>query len=277
MNPLLVRKELERFLEEDLGHVSYGSSDPAAQTVGIIEAQESGVMCGGGLLVPLFALASPFGAIVPALEETVEEGRTFDAGQRVATVLVHPEALRHGIRTALNLLQHLCGVATRTRELVRRIDGGRCTLLDTRKTTPGLRVFEKYAAKVGGAKNHRFGRYDGVMLKKEDIALAGGVRKAIDAAVKEAAHLTAIEVEVESFADLEEALFDGRVRHVMLDNMTPHQVNQAVAMTGGKLVLEASGISPDQLEEYAATGVPFISTSAMIATARKTKLHLRIG
>ncbi|HTK05424.1 MAG TPA: carboxylating nicotinate-nucleotide diphosphorylase [Candidatus Eisenbacteria bacterium] len=277
MNPVHVRAQLARFLEEDLGHVPYASSDPAASAECRIEAQETGIMCGGDLLVPLFALATPDGWTRPERLGGVAEGAQFGTGAIIAHLRLHPEALRHGIRTALNLLQHLCGVATRTRELASRLAGGRCTLLDTRKTTPGLRVFEKYAARVGGARNHRFGRYDGVMLKKEDIALAGGIRQAIDAAASEAAHLTAIEVEVETLDDLTTVLFDGRARHVMLDNMTPHQVNQAVAMTGGKLVLEASGISPDDLEEYAATGVPFISTSAMIATARKIKLHLRVG
>jgi nicotinate-nucleotide pyrophosphorylase (carboxylating) len=277
MNPVFVRKELARFLEEDLGHVSYGSTEPYWKTVdAVIEAQEPGVTCGTDLLLPLFELATPYGCATPSAEFFHREGLPFSDGTALAKLRLHPEALRHGVRTALNLLQHLCGVATRTRELVDRLKGSRCTLLDTRKTTPGLRVFEKYAAKVGGAKNHRFGRYDGVMLKKEDIALAGGIKPAIDAALAEAAHLTAIEVEVESLDDLLAVLFDGRVRHVMLDNMTPHQVNQAVAMTGDKLVLEASGIRESELEEYAATGVPFVSMSAMIATARKSKVHLKL-
>jgi nicotinate-nucleotide pyrophosphorylase (carboxylating) len=275
MNPIFVRKELERFLLEDLGHVEMGPNHKS-RVEAFIEIEEDCVVCGLGLIKPTFDLLAP-GLPASDVHAYGADGDSTRSGERPVSVCLPPNVLKHGIRTALNLLQHLSGIATNTAKLVERIEGSGCQLLDTRKTTPGLRAFEKYAVRVGGGKNHRFNRMDGVMLKKEDIVIAGGIRQAIDEAVKEAAHLTAIEVEVESMRELLEVIADGRVRHVLLDNMGVDGVSEAVDVAAGRVILEASGVQTSELERYANTGVPFISTSALIREARPIKMHLVMG
>jgi nicotinate-nucleotide pyrophosphorylase (carboxylating) len=182
--------------------------------------------------------------------------------------------LRAGIRTQLNLMMHLCGIATKTAELVKELKGTRCKLLDTRKTLPGLRAFEKYAHRIGGGVNHRFGRDCGIIIKKEDVAAAGSVRKAIVHAKGGSPYLLAFEVEVEDPSQLASMAVDSDVTHVLLDNMEPADVRGCVQVYGERFFMEASGIAPERLREYAQTGVPFISTSATIMGAKPTKLHL---
>ena len=273
MNGPLLRKKFEEFLTEDLGHVEIVDRFYATSKA-VILAEEPGIMCGGDLLEELFATLC-FNSARPQVTQQVNEGTPFSPGETLVEMTMHPEILRYGIRTALNLLQHLSGIPTNTRKLVDRVRGTGCQLLDSRKTTPGLRVLEKYAVRMGGGHNHRFGMYDGFLLKKEDIAIDGGIKPAIDRALARAPHLTNIEVEVESIVQMMEVLEDGRVKHVLLDNMMPLIIKQAVAKVGNRLVLEASGIKPEQLEEYAATGVPFISTSALVRGGHALNMKMR--
>ena len=275
MNAVFLRRELERFLLEDLGSVEVdGSANNYCR--GTIVAEAPGIMCGGPFVAELFKLLATNGLPTDIVDVRREEGNTFPSGADLVRLNLPAEILRHGIRTVLNLLQHLMGIATHTEQLVRRMDVTDCQLLDTRKTTPGLRAFEKYAVRTGGGKNHRFGRYDGVMIKKEDLAFDGGVTRAIDRALASAAHLSCVEIEVESLDVLEDVLKDGRVRHVLLDNMTPELVRQCVERTvGERMVLEASGIKVEDLEVYAETGVPFISTSDLIRGARPLPMRFK--
>lgn len=273
MNPVFIRQELSRFLAEDLGHVEVVAR-PNDSVRAMITAESAGVLCGGALVAETFHLLNAREGIIE-VTPLVADGALFVPDQELIHLTMSGAILRHGIRTALNFLQHLSGIATHTHDLVSRVPAT-CRLLDTRKTTPGLRVFEKYAVRMGGGYNHRFARYDGVMIKKEDITIDGGITPAITRALAEAAHLTAIEIEVETLDDLETVLQDGRVRHVLLDNMPPDLVSACVARAGEHLVLEASGVRVTDLDAYAATGVPFISTSDLIRGARALPMHLRM-
>ncbi len=236
-------------------------------------------MCGGRYLVRMLQLL----AERPGDVEVVhlhEEGTWFYRTFEITVLKVHPEVLRHGIRTGLNLMQILSGIAIHTYDLVMRVAGTGCQLLDTRKTTPGFRAFEKEAVRLGGGRNHRFNRLDGILLKKEDIAIDGGITKAVRKAAKARAHLTGIEVEAETFEQVDEASSLPEVTHILLDNMAPDQVRHCVSGNNTlkhPKILEASGVKVEDLRAYAETGVPFVSTSALIRGAQPVKMKMRIS
>ena len=167
----------------------------------------------------------------------------------------------------MNFLQRLSVIASHTRQMTEMIKYSKAELLDTRKTTPGLRVLEKFAVAIGGAHNHRFGLYDGVMIKDNHIKAAGGIQKAVSLARQKVPHTVKIEVEVENLAQLEEAL-EARADIIMLDNMDIVTMKEAVAIVNGRALLEASGgIKAAQLSEVAKTGVDFISMGALTHSA----------
>lgn len=175
----------------------------------------------------------------------------------------HPGLLLKGERTALNLLQRMCGVATATRRLVDKIAHTGAQVLDTRKTTPLWRAIEKYAVRMGGGRNHRMGLDDAVLIKENHIAVAGGVRQAIQSCRRRASHLKKIEIEVRDAGQLEEAIAAG-ADVVMLDNMSPAQVREAVAIARGRCLLEVSGgVDEENIVDFAETGVDFISVGAL--------------
>lgn len=277
MNEIFVRRKLEEFLAEDLGPVAIEPADPPRYVSVRIVAEEPGVMCGGRLIVPVFALITPDSVRKPRVISLLEEGKVFSSGKVVARVDIEVETLRHGIRTVLNLLQHLSGIATHTRKAVNEIRDLHAKPLDTRKTTPGLRVFEKYAVRVGGAGNHRFGRYDGILIKKEDIRIDGGIKNAIDRAFQTKSHLVSVEIEVETLEELESVVADGRVGHVLLDNMPLADMAGAVRKYGDRIVFEASGVGNEDLRAVAETGVHYISTSSLVRGAHPIKMKMRIG
>ena len=196
------------------------------------------------------------------------DGADVDAGTVLAVLEGPARAVLSAERTALNLLGHLSGIATATRDLVRVIrDAGHARVVCTRKTTPGLRALEKYAVRVGGGFNHRFGLHDAVLIKDNHRVIAGGVGPAV-AAVREAlGHLVTLEVEVDTLAQLEEALEAG-VDAVLLDNMSTQDLEQASQRAGGRLTTEASGgITPETIREVAATGVDVISVGWLTHSA----------
>lgn len=272
MNRIFVEKKIREFLADDLGDVDVLNVG-RERVLAHISAQQEGVLCGGRFVRDVFeSLATERDDFT--LRHHMAEGTRFVAGDRLVSFTVHPETLRHGIRTALNLVGHLSGIATHTARLQAELEGTGCRLMDTRKLRPGLGAFEKYAVRVGGGRNHRHGRYDGVMLKREDIVIDGGIAQAIDRALRTTAHLTSIEVEVDSIDQLQLVIADGRVRHVLLDNMSTTKVRDCVQLAGDDIVLEASGITPDQFRPYAETGVPYISTSALVLGAPHCKVHL---
>ena len=181
-----------------------------------------------------------------------------------------------GERLALNFLRHLSGIATRTARLVEMVSGEKALIVDTRKTTPGLRLLEKYAVRAGGGHNHRFGLDDGVLIKDNHIKMAGGIKKAVEAARRGCPHTVRIEVEVEDLAGVEEALEAG-ADIIMLDNMDIPAMREAVELVAGRALLEASGgIEEEAIRAVASTGVDLISVGALTHSVKSLDISLDI-
>ncbi len=231
--------------------------------------EEPGVVCG----VPI--AAAVFRAVDPSVrvEPLVEEGMVVtDMPALLAEIEGPARAVLTGERVALNLLGRLCGIASLTRRYVELADGTGATILDTRKTTPGLRALEKYAVRCGGGANHRAGLYDAILVKENHLRIAGG----ITAAVAMLNGTAGVEVEAETLAQVQEAI-DAGVGRILLDNMSPEQVAQAVTLTAGRAELEASGgISLATVRGYAETGVDFISVGALTHGARSLHVSLEV-
>lgn len=202
------------------------------------------------------------------------DGEDLAAGDRVLEVEGDARAILTGERTALNLLQRLSGIASLTARWVSHLEGTHARLVDTRKTTPGLRALEKYAVRVGGAANHRFGLYDGVLIKENHIRAAGGLVTAVKAARTRVSHTLRVEVEVTKLAELEPALEAG-ADAVLLDNMSLDDMAEAVRRTQGRALLEASGgVAEQNLQAIAETGVDLISAGALTHSARAVDMTL---
>jgi nicotinate-nucleotide pyrophosphorylase (carboxylating) len=231
--------------------------------------EEPGVVCG----VPV--AAAVFRALDPSVrvDARVDEGATVSDVPAVLAEIEGPaRAVLTGERVALNLVARLSGIASLTRRFVELADGTGATILDTRKTTPGLRALEKYAVRCGGGGNHRAGLYDAVLVKENHLRIAGG----ITAAVASLNGNGDVEVEAETLDQVREAL-DAGVPRILLDNMTPQQVTEAVAVAGGRAQLEASGgISLATIRSYAETGVDFISVGALTHGARSLHVSLEV-
>ena len=213
------------------------------------------------------------------IEAFVSDGDEVEAGKVIARTSGFADVLLAGERLALNLMQRLSGVATLTRAYVRAIEGTKAQIVDTRKTTPGLRMLEKYAVASGGGRNHRLGLDDGVLIKDNHIALAGGVRAAVERAKVEVGHLHKIEVEVSTEPDLREAIASG-ADIVLLDNLTPEVTTQMVAVARSldqRVLLESSGgINLENVRAYAEAGVDLISIGALTHSARAMDISFKI-
>jgi len=268
-------RALDQWLEEDLGRgdltaVALEGRQGAAHWL----AKQPGRFCGGPLAVRLFQCLDP--AVQVRL--LVPEGASVVAGARLIELEGPAAALVAGERTALNLAMRLSGIATATAELVARLDGTGVQLADTRKTTPGLRVLEKYAVRCGGGINHRMGLDDAAMLKENHLAWAGGIEAAIQAVRRRAPWPARVIVEAETDAQATEAVLCG-ADGVLLDEFTPQQLQDLVPklrqVASRTVVLEASGVDPAQIREYAATGIDLISTSAPVTRSRWLDLSMR--
>jgi nicotinate-nucleotide pyrophosphorylase (carboxylating) len=219
-----------------------------------------------------------FKTLEPAIgcEMQFNDGDPVSAGSTVMRIEGSLRALLKGERTALNFLQRLSGIATQTRGYVEAVAGQAVKLVDTRKTTPGWRVLEKYAVRVGGAHNHRMGLYDGVLIKDNHIAVCGGITEAVSRARQSVSHLVKVEVEAGTFDEVREALIAG-ADIIMLDNMNLDQVRQAVGMIAKRALVEVSGgITRERLAELAQTGVDLISIGALTHSAVAVDLSMRI-
>jgi nicotinate-nucleotide pyrophosphorylase (carboxylating) len=276
MIALLVDDLVRAALREDLGRAGDLTTDaivPAgARGEASLVAREAGVVSG------VFVVERVFAALDPqvAVRVVVADGGRVEPGTVVATIAGPLRAILTGERTALNLISHLSGVATATSRLVAAVAGTRATIVDTRKTTPGLRALEKAAVRDGGGANHRFGLDDAILIKDNHVAIAGGITAAIEAARRRAGHLVKIEIEVDTLAQLDEALA-ARADIVLLDNFNPHQLRDAVARTAGRALLEASGrIDASNVRAVAETGVDLISSGAITHSARILDLGLDI-
>lgn len=237
--------------------------------------KQDGIVCGLPLLPLVFR---EFSSDVH-IEQRVDEGASVAANTVVATVEGPAHALLAGERTALNFIQRMSGVATKTRSYVDRITGTSATILDTRKTIPGWRLLDKYATRVGGAMNHRLGLYDMVMIKDNHITARGGIREAVEACVNDGGVRNGIRIEVEarSLAEVAEILACDGVHRVMFDNFTPSQVREGVRMVDGRLETEASGgITDENLRAYAETGVDYISIGAITHSAVALDISMKL-
>lgn len=261
-------------LLEDLGRAGDLTTDaivsPAAQARMTIRARQPGVVAGLDLARLAFCLIDP--AIVFAIEKP--DGSALQPGDVVGRLEGSARGLLTAERTALNFLCHLSGVASVTRGIVEAVAHTSATIVDTRKTTPGLRAVEKYAVRVGGGGNHRFGLDDAVLIKDNHVAVAGGIRAAIERARAGVGHLVKVEVEVDTLLQLAEALEVG-VDAVLLDNMAPDMLRDAVAMVAGRAITEASGrINPQTAPAIAETGVDLISVGWLTHSAPVLDLGL---
>jgi nicotinate-nucleotide pyrophosphorylase (carboxylating) len=273
-----LRKSLERFLAEDIGRgdATTGAIVPVrAGARGRFVAREATIVCGLDVAAEVFAILDP-GVRV---EAAVEDGTRAAAGTAIGTVAGNARALLSAERVALNLLQRMCGIATETRRFVDAVAGTRCRILDTRKTAPGLRAFDKRAVAAGGGTNHRFGLDDGILVKDNHLAVAGSVAEAVGLARRHGPHLLRIEVEVESEAALREALAAG-ADALLLDNRTPAEVAALVAVARSirpDAMLEASGgIAIGNVRAFAETGVDFVSVGALTHSSAAADIALEI-
>ena len=265
--------DLENFvratLAEDLGEgLPGGGHDVTSESVIPADARFSGVMDSRDAIVVagLPIAAAFFRALDPAveIELLVQEGDRVAAGTALMRLAGKARALLTAERSALNTVQHLSGIATLTRAYVDAMAGG-AVLLDTRKTIPGLRHLEKYATRMGGAQNHRMGLWDAAMIKDNHVAVAGGVGQAVGAA--RAAGVAQVICEVDALEQIEPALAAGAT-HLLLDNMGPELLRQAVALVGGRVPTEASGgVRLDTIGAIAATGVTYVSVGRLTQSA----------
>jgi nicotinate-nucleotide pyrophosphorylase (carboxylating) len=265
--PFIIEDAVKRALEEDLGlagDITSAACVPAeAMSRADLVARRPGVIAGIDLALAAFRLVDR------DIEIRVERGD--GASVAAKEVIMRIEGPSRGIlaaeRVALNFLGRLSGVATQTALYVEAAAGTRAKIVCTRKTTPGLRAFEKYAVLCGGGKNHRFGLHDAMMIKDNHIIAAGGIAAALTAAKKAVGHMAAIEIEVETLEDMEEALEHG-ARIILLDNMSLDDLRLAVTLNKGRAVLEASGgVTLDSVKAIAATGVDVISSGAITHSA----------
>ena len=271
---LAADKFIKMALEEDINSedVTTNSVMPHYQK-GQVEliCKEDGIIAGLQVFQRVFQLLDPKTEVV----FDVQDGKAVQKGQHMATVVGDIRVLLSGERTALNYLQRMSGIATYTNKVAKLLEGTKTTLLDTRKTTPCMRIFEKYAVTVGGGSNHRYNLSDGVLLKDNHIDAAGSVKAAVLAAKAYAPFVRKIEVETESLEQVQEALEAG-ADIIMLDNMTPDMMAEAVKLIDGRAKTECSGnITKENIEKITAIGVDYVSSGALTHSAPILDISLK--
>lgn len=275
---LQLEQLIKNALQEDIGdgdHSTLSSIDAGAKGKAVLKIKQDGVLAGMAVAETIFRYMQPdilFTAYKKDGDNMQFGEVAFDLEAKVHTILQCE-------RLVLNSMQRMSGIATLTRQYVDKLKGFRTQLLDTRKTTPNFRLLEKEAVKIGGGLNHRFGLYDMIMLKDNHIDYCGGIEKAIEKAyayVQEKKPGLKIEVETRSIEDVKKVMATGKVNRIMLDNFTPAQITAALKLIEGKYETEASGgINLDNIQEYAATGVDYISSGAVIHQAKSLDLSLK--
>lgn len=277
MNTLLLDQQIRRFLAEDLGQGDI-TTDPIftgdRQGGAVFIAKEPLVAAGMALVAGrVFRLLNR--DIV--IEQDLDDGRQAEPGATLLKISGPVGDLLRAERVALNLVQHLCGIATLTRKYVDRVAGLNVRIVDTRKTTPGLRMLEKYAVRVGGGHNHRFNLADGVLIKDNHLAACGSIRAAVERVRATVPHTIRIEVEAENTAQVRECL-DSGVDIIMLDNMEPAAMREAVRLINGRALIEASGgVNLDTVRDIAATGVDIISVGRLTHSAPACDISMDIA
>lgn len=262
-------------LKEDYGSGDITTDnliDPSLPGIGEMIAKEPLVIAGLEIVQQVFNHIDPDISITARYKD----GDVIQKSETIMTLKGSMRALLIGERSALNFIQRLSGIATLVRSYVDTLKDKKVRLVDTRKTTPGWRVLEKYAVRIGGADNHRMGLYDGVLIKDNHIAACGGIQQSIDKIRNKISHLIKIEIEVSDLAGVKEAIHAG-ADIIMLDNMDVDQIKQAVKLINGKAIIEASGnVTKSDLPKLAATGIDIISVGALTHSARCVDISMKI-
>lgn len=271
---LVADKLIMQALEEDITSedISTNAVMPKEQ-MGEVDliCKEDGVIAGLWVFERVFTLLDP--NVTVSL--SVKDGDEVKKGQKMGTVAGDIRVLLSGERTALNYLQRMSGIATYTRSVTKLLEGSKTKLLDTRKTTPNMRIFEKYAVRVGGGYNHRYNLSDGVLLKDNHIGAAGSVRKAVEMAREYAPFVRKIEIETENL-DMEREAVEAGADIIMLDNMSPEMMRDAVAYIDGRAKTECSGnVTKENVAQLAAVGVDYISSGALTHSAPILDISLK--
>ncbi|MFZ5641564.1 MAG: carboxylating nicotinate-nucleotide diphosphorylase [Bacillota bacterium] len=269
-------KILHNALLEDIGSgdiTTMATVTADAVTRAVIHVKEEGVVAGLPAAARVFALMDPGVVFTPRKND----GDPVKKSDVLAEIAGPARAILTGERLALNLLQRLSAIATRTRKIATMLSGYNTVVADTRKTTPGLRLLEKYAVRAGGGHNHRFGLFDGILIKDNHIKVAGGVQKAVQLAKQVAPHTIKVEVEVESLAGVKEALAAG-ADIIMLDNMDLPQIKEAVRLINGRALVEVSGgVTEERILSLAEAGVDIISMGALTHSVKALDISLDVG
>ena len=275
MNRLKVKQLLEQFFLEDIGDRDVTSTCLFSEfDMGRAEflVKEDGVAAGLCVIEEGYRLLDP--AI--KIEWYKRDGEAVKAGEVIAAVEGKLAFILSGERVILNLLQRMSGIATLTNKAVQALNGSNTKICDTRKTTPGLRMFEKYAVRCGGGANHRYGLYDGVMLKDNHIAYAGSIKKAVQSIREKTGHMMKVEVEIETKEQLVEAV-EAKADVIMFDNCSPDRIKEWIELVPPFIVTEASGgIGLEQLAEYGKTGVDYISLGMLTHSVKSLDISLDI-
>ncbi len=271
---------VEEALKEDVGdgdHSTLSCISPDAQGKAVLRIKQDGMLAGMQVAEKIFSYREP-GAVFTAFKQ---DGETMHAGEEAFTVGASVHTILVCERLVLNCMQRMSGIATLTRQYADRLEGYHTRLLDTRKTTPNFRLLEKEAVRIGGGINHRFGLYDMIMLKDNHISYCGGIGPAIERAadyVRSVKPGLKIEIETRNLDEVRQVMERGRgkVFRIMLDNFSPETIKQALQIIGGQFETEASGgIDLDNIEEYARTGVDYVSVGALVHQARSLDLSLK--
>ncbi len=273
LDRVFLREKIRQFYLEDVGFKDITTDNlPFDKTVeAVIVAKEDGIIAGAEIAKEVFSFVD--GTLT--FPYCAKDGNYIKKGDTVLSIKGSAKSILKGERLSLNILQRLSGIATNTRKYIEKIKDLNTKLLDTRKTTPGFRAFEKYAVSVGGGYNHRFALYDMVLIKDNHISLAGGIKNAVFEIKKRVSPMVKIEVETSNLEEVKEAL-EAEVDVIMLDNMSLEEMKKAVELINGKSKTEASGnITVNNIREVALTGVDFISSGAVIHSSRWLDLSLR--
>lgn len=275
LNQMYVDNLIKTALLEDINYIDVTTDyliDEDQQGAAQFLAKADGVLCGLDVALRVFELLQPdFKA-----EVFKKDGDQLKKGDIIAKVYGKTRTILKGERTALNLIQHMSGIATATNEAVKIVEGTKASIVDTRKTLPGMRPLQKYAVTVGGGKNHRYNLSDAAMLKDNHVDAGGGITNAVKKLKSKLGHMTKVELEVRTLDELREAL-SVDVDVIMLDNMSNEMMAEAVKITDGKAILEASGgITAETLRGVAETGVDIISIGALTHSVKAFDISLKI-
>ena len=274
--PFYVDDIIKTALSEDINYIDSTADlliPEKSYSDAYLMAKADGVVCGSEVAARVFTILDPSTDV----KFMVGEGERVSKGQKIATINGHTREMLKAERTALNLIQHMSGIATYTRKCVDAIEGTKATIADTRKTLPGLRALQKYSVTVGGGRNHRYNLTDAAMLKDNHIDAYGGITAAVKALRQRAGHMLQIEVETRNLDEVKEALECG-VNVIMLDNMTLAQMTEACSLVNGRAKTEASGnVTLENIRAVAETGVDIISLGALTHSVQAFDISMKWG